>query len=158
MTDETPNQDENQLIALRREKLAALRKKGNAFPNDYKRTHYAADLQASYAEKSKDELKQQAEMVAVAGRIMARRGPFLLLQDMTGRIQAYVDRKGTTKEQLAEIDGWDIGDIIAAKGALNKSGKGDLYVQGDHLQLLTKSLRPPRRNDCRYRTGIEPLC
>ena len=142
MTDETPNQDENQLIALRREKLAVLRKKGNAFPNDYKRTHYAADLQASYAEKSKDELKQQAEMVAVAGRIMARRGPFLLLQDMTGRIQAYVDRKGTTKEQLAEIDGWDIGDIIAAKGALNKSGKGDLYVQGDHLQLLTKSLRP----------------
>ena len=142
MTDETPNQDENQLIALRREKLAALRANGNAFPNDFKRLHYAADLESVYGEKSKDELKELAEVVAVAGRIMARRGPFLLLQDMSGRIQAYVDRKGTTKEQLTEIDGWDIGDIIGAKGALNKSGKGDLYVQGDQLQLLTKSLRP----------------
>jgi len=142
MTDETPNQDENQLIALRREKLAVLRTNGNAFPNNFKRMHYAADLQSAHGEKSKDELKELAEVVAVAGRIMARRGPFLLLQDMSGRIQAYVDRKGTTKEQLTEIDGWDIGDIIGAKGALNKSGKGDLYVQGDQLQLLTKSLRP----------------
>ena len=142
MTDEIPKQDENQLIALRREKLALLRANGNAFPNNFKRSHYADDLQSTYAEKSKDDLKALNQEVAVAGRIMARRGPFLLLQDMSGRIQAYVDRKATTKEHLLEIDSWDIGDIIAAKGALNKSGKGDLYVHGDQLQLLTKSLRP----------------
>ena len=72
---------------------------------------------------------------------MAKRGPFLLLQDMTGRIQAYAD-KAVQKEIKAKFGSLDIGDIIGVAGALHKSGKGDLYVNMERWQLLTKSLRP----------------
>jgi len=134
--------DENKLIALRREKLAQMRSVRNAFPNDFRRDVLAETLQSQYAEKSKQELSEINHVVSIAGRIMAKRGPFLLLQDMSGRIQAYIDRKGLDKELLKEIDTWDIGDIIGVTGPISKSGKGDLYVKMQSVQLLTKSLRP----------------
>ena len=68
--------------------------------------------------------------------------PFLVLQDMTGRIQAYVDKKQLPEATLNEIKTWDIGDIIGAEGPVHKSGKGDLYVYLEKVELLTKSLRP----------------
>ena len=70
------------------------------------------------------------------------RGPFLVLQDMSGRIQAYVDKKILPEAQLPEIKTWDIGDIIGCEGPIHKSGKGDLYVYMESVELLTKSLRP----------------
>jgi lysyl-tRNA synthetase class 2 len=73
---------------------------------------------------------------------MAKRGPFLVLQDMTGRIQAYIDKNQLPAEQLPEIKAWDIGDIIGCEGPVHKSGKGDLYVYMEKVELLTKSLRP----------------
>jgi lysyl-tRNA synthetase class 2 len=72
---------------------------------------------------------------------MAKRGPFLVLQDMSGRIQAYAD-KDTQKALKAQYGSLDIGDIIGVSGALHKSGKGDLYVNMESYQLLTKALRP----------------
>ena len=135
-------QDENKLIALRREKLAEIRNKGNAFPNDFNRDSLADDLQNKFAEKTKEELAELKQHANIAGRIMAKRGPFLLLQDMSGRIQAYIDRKGLDKELVKEIDTWDIGDIIGVSGPISKSGKGDLYVKMEAVVLLTKSLRP----------------
>ena len=134
--------DENKLIALRREKLAKIRRMRTAFPNDFKRDSLANDLQNEFADKSKEQLTEINRVVSVAGRIMAKRGPFLLLQDMSGRIQAYIDRKGLAKELLNEIDTWDIGDIIGVSGPISKSGKGDLYVKMQIVKLLTKSLRP----------------
>ena len=53
-----PQQDENQIIAERRAKLNAMRKHGNAFPNDFQREHLGADLHAAYQDKSKEELEQ----------------------------------------------------------------------------------------------------
>ena len=135
-------EDENKLIAQRREKLKHLRSKGQAFPNTFRRDAYAQDLQDQYGEKSKEELAKLNKNVAIAGRIMAKRGPFLVLQDMSGRIQAYIDRKGLDKELAKEIDTWDIGDIIGVYGPINKSGKGDLYIKMQTVSLLTKSLRP----------------
>ncbi len=73
---------------------------------------------------------------------MLNRGAFMVLQDMTGRIQVYVDRKGLPAETLEAIKHWDLGDIIAAEGTLARSGKGDLYVHMTGVRLLTKSLRP----------------
>lgn len=134
--------DENKLIALRRDKLAQMRSVRNAFPNDFRRDVLAETLQNQYVEKSKQELAEINRIVSIAGRIMAKRGPFLLLQDMSGRIQAYIDRKGLDEELLKEIDTWDIGDIIGVTGPISKSGKGDLYVKMQSVQLLTKSLRP----------------
>lgn len=142
--DKNPDQqqDENKLIALRREKLADIRAKRNAFPNDFSRDVLADELQSKFAEKTKEELSELNQRANIAGRIMARRGPFLLLQDMSGRIQAYIDRKGLEKELIKEIDTWDIGDIIGVSGPISKSGKGDLYVKMETVMLLTKSLRP----------------
>ena len=85
MTDQ--QQDENKLIAQRREKLAAIRGNGNAFPNHFRRDVLAAELQDRLGDKDKDELAQLNQRARVAGRIMARRGPFLVIQDMSGRIQ-----------------------------------------------------------------------
>ncbi len=141
MNDET-NQDENKLIALRREKLSQIRNKGAAFPNHFRRNVLASELQTRYGDKTKEELVELNRHASVAGRIMARRGPFLVLQDMSGRIQAYIDRKNLDKALVKEIDHWDIGDIIGVSGELHKSGKGDLYVKMETVVLLTKSLRP----------------
>ena len=135
-------QDDNKLIAERRAKLNAIRQQRNAFPNAFRRDSYAEGLQKELGEKSKEELEQLNRHAKVAGRIMAMRGPFLVLQDMTGRIQAYVDKKQLPEATLAEIKTWDIGDIIGGEGPVHKSGKGDLYVYLEQVQLLTKSLRP----------------
>ena len=143
MTDQA-KQDENKLIAERRGKLAQIRENcsANGHPNKFNRKHYAADLQAAHGEKDKETLEAETELYSIAGRVMAKRGPFLVLQDMTGRIQAYAE-KSVQKEIKANLGGvLDIGDIIGVTGTMHKSGKGDLYVNMNEYQLLTKSLRP----------------
>jgi len=136
-------QDENKLIAERRAKLDHIRTncKANGHPNDFRVKHKSADLQAEFGEKSKDELVEMQHVVSIAGRIMAKRGPFLAIQDTSGRIQAYAS-KDAQKAQKADLGGLDIGDIVGITGALNKSGKGDLYVEMTDYVLLTKALRP----------------
>ncbi|MBW2474468.1 MAG: lysine--tRNA ligase [Deltaproteobacteria bacterium] len=140
MTDQP--HDENKLIAQRRAKLAAIRENGIAFPNHLRRDVLAAELQDRLGDKSKEELERLCQRACVAGRIMARRGPFIVIQDMSGRIQFYVDKKNLPEALTAQIKGWDIGDIVGGEGPVHKSGKGDLYVYLDDAHLLTKSLRP----------------
>ncbi|MCB1669122.1 MAG: lysine--tRNA ligase [Porticoccaceae bacterium] len=135
-------QDENKLIAERRAKLQMIReqsaeKNSTAFPNDFRRQHLAGDLQREFGEKSKEQLEEQVLPVSVAGRVIRNRGAFVEIQDMSGRIQLYV-----TKEARPFAKGLDLGDIVGVSGALHKSGKGDLYVNLEQYQLLTKSLRP----------------
>lgn len=140
MTDEKNIQpEENKLIAERRAKLSAIRTQGSAFPNDFRPDSLATHLQNELGEKSKEELESLHRTASIAGRIMAKRGPFLVLQDVSGRIQLYIDK---THAQAEEVKGWDIGDIVGATGPVHKSGKGDLYVLIEKTQLLTKSLRP----------------
>lgn len=141
MTDKNTDQpavEENRLIAERREKLHALREASDIpFPNAFRRDSYAADLQATYGDKSKEELAQLNLRVAVAGRLMLDRNAFKELQDMTGRIQVFAD-----KEVRKATKSLDIGDVLGVAGTLCKSGMGDLYVTMDEYVLLTKSLRP----------------
>lgn len=139
---------ENDLIAQRHAKLKqiqaqALEKGTSPWPNSFKREHYAGDLQAQFDGKSKAEIDEAEHVyVSVAGRVMLNRGSFIVIQDMTGRIQLYVDRKALPADDLASIKSLDLGDIIAVKGYISRSGKGDLYVHIEHYELLTKSLRP----------------
>ena len=140
-------QEENRLIAERRAKLAARRQQvaeqgGSVFPNDFRRDSLAAELQEALGEKDKETLETLGREAAVAGRIMRKRGPFIVIQDVSGQIQLYVDKKGLPEAVLEDIKGWDIGDIVAGQGAVHKSGKGDLYVMMREARLLTKSLRP----------------
>jgi len=134
--------EENKLVAERRGKLTALRAHGNPFPNDFRRTALALDLQREFGECSKEGLEQQNRTYSVAGRLVRNRGAFLLLQDGSEQIQLYVNRKGLAEDILAQIKGWDLGDIVGASGPLHKSGKGDLYINMEDARLLTKALRP----------------
>ncbi|NVK36972.1 MAG: lysine--tRNA ligase [Gammaproteobacteria bacterium] len=141
----TEPRDENKLIAERRAKLAALREgcSANGHRNDFDRKHVAGDLQKQFGELDKETLEEQDNQVAVAGRIMFQRGPFAQIQDTSGTIQVYIDKD--VQKEVNYKSTFDLGDIIGARGALHKSGKGELYVnvtQADDLVMLTKSLRP----------------
>ncbi|MCM2973119.1 lysine--tRNA ligase [Larsenimonas suaedae] len=139
--------DDNHLISERRAKLSARREQASsegtsAFPNDVARDDLAADLQAELGAFEKPELEQKDRHAKVAGRIMRKRGPFIVIQDVSGQIQLYVDKKGLPTDVLEDIKSWDIGDIVYGHGPVHKSGKGDLYVMMVEARLLTKSLRP----------------
>jgi len=138
--------DENQLIAERREKLAALRATGIAFPNDFKPRDHAADLHRVHESKTNEELEPQALAASVAGRMMLKRvmgkACFATLQDGTGRIQLYITADAVGLDALAAFKHWDLGDIVGAEGQLFKTRTGELSIRVTSLRLLTKSLRP----------------
>ena len=149
MTDHTTpplTTDENQLIAERREKLAAIRKAGIAFPNDFKPTHHAADLQRAHGTQPNEELEPLNIQVAVAGRLMLKRimgkASFGTLQDASGRIQLFVTKDGVGEQAYDAFKHWDLGDILGAVGTLFKTKTGELSVRVTSVRLLTKSLRP----------------
>jgi len=140
-------EDENKLIAQRREKLQAMREAGNAFPNDFRRDALAAELHATFGHQSAEELEQQAVRVKVAGRMMAKRvmgkASFAQLQDMSGRMQLFLQRDALPEGVYNEgFKKWDIGDIIGAEGVMFKTKTGELSIKVDQVFLLTKSLRP----------------
>jgi len=140
-------QDEQELIRLRRAKLSALRESGIAFPTDFRRNVVAGEVLAEYGEKSKEELEASPLRVKVAGRIMTRRimgkASFCHIQDMSGQIQLYVTRDTLPGDFYNEqFKKWDIGDIVGAEGVLFKTNAGELSVKIDDIRLLTKSLRP----------------
>ena len=145
--------DEHHLIAERRAKLAALRAQGIAFPNDFRRTDHAQDLQAEYADADAwtgEALEATGRRVALAGRLLAKRvmgkAAFAQVQDTTGRIQLFLKQDVLQANgQGAAYDafkGWDVGDIVAVEGGLTRTKTGELSVRADALRLLTKSLRP----------------
>ncbi len=147
MNDSTPAPaDENQIIAERRAKLARLRQAGPAFPNDFDRTHHAGDLVARYGHMDREALTAENVEVALAGRMMLKRvmgkASFATIQDGSGRIQFYVADDDTGAVAHEAFKQWDMGDIIAARGVLFKTQKGELSVRCRELRLLTKSLRP----------------
>ncbi|RUO77354.1 lysine--tRNA ligase [Idiomarina seosinensis] len=149
MTDksQSPDVDVNEQIAQRKAKLSALRDKGIAFPNDFRRDSLASDLLQEYGEASKEELEAQGVRVKVAGRMMTRRimgkASFATIQDMSSRIQLYVARDNLPEGLYnSEFKKWDLGDIIGASGVLFKTNTGELSVQVDDIRLLTKALRP----------------
>ena len=114
MTEENENSnlEENRLIAERREKLDALRLKGNAFPNEWRRLHLAAPLDEKYKELDKPTLEDMDEQVSVAGRIMAKRGPFIVIQDMSGRIQLYSGKAVQRRPLLSPQYGADPSAVL----------------------------------------------
>ena len=141
-----PAADENQIVAERRAKLQALRAQGIAFPNDFRRTHLAGDLQAAFVDKANDELEAAHTKVTVAGRMMLKRvmgkASFATIQDMSGRIQLYVTRDELGEPLYEQFKHWDLGDILGAQGTLFRTRTGELSVKVSSLRLLSKSLRP----------------
>ncbi len=138
--------DEHSLIAQRRAKLGELRASGSAYPNDFRRDALAAPLHEAYDGADSEALEAEGRRVAVAGRMMAQRvmgkASFAQLQDMSGRIQLFVQRDALGAEPYQAFKTLDVGDILGAEGTLFHTKTGELSVRVERLVLLTKSLRP----------------
>lgn len=137
--------EENKLMALRRQKLQALRTQGNAYPTDFRRNNLAAELHSAYATHSAQALDAEPIAVSVAGRMLAKRimgkASFIRLRDMSGDIQLFL-QESTLGADYAIFKDWDLGDIIGAQGVVFKTKTGELSVKVQSLRLLSKCLRP----------------
>ena len=154
MSENTPSpepQDENQLIAERREKLSAMRARQAlggpvAFPNDFKPAHHAQSLHTAHGAKTAEVLAEEKHTVRIAGRMVLKRvmgkASFATLQDSTERMQVYVKGEEVGAEVYEDFKHWDLGDIVGAEGYLFKTKTGELSVHVTSLRMLTKSLRP----------------
>lgn len=139
-------EEENHLIAERRAKLAKLREKGAAYPNDFVRTDLFGDLRAKYDDVSAEELEQIQPEVACSGRMMLKRvmgrASFATVRDFTGEMQYFISKNDIGEEAYADFKTWDLGDIVAVKGTLFRTRTGELSVRAKELRLITKNLRP----------------
>ena len=146
LTEQTDSLEDHDQLAQRRTKLAALRQKGIAFPNDFHRDALAAELHRQYESEESAALEKQAVGVKIAGRMLTRRimgkAAFAHLQDMSGKIQVYLRQNDLAAGLYEEFKHWDLGDILGIEGTVFKTKSGELSVKASHLRLLTKSLRP----------------
>ena len=138
--------DENKIVALRRNHLQELREQGQPFPNDFRRTHLATELHEAHSESSKESLQESPVPTTVAGRVVLRRlmgkASFITLQDVSGRIQLYVRQDELGDEAYDDFKRWDLGDIVGASGTLMRTNKGELSIAVQEIRLLSKSIRP----------------
>ena len=152
-----PEQELNEILRLRREKLAALKEAGN---DPYTITKYDFDND-SVNIKSNFE-GWEGKTVRLAGRIIARRimgkASFVGLSDCSGKIQLYVRRDDVGEDVYAAFKKWDIGDIIGVEGFVFKTQTEEISVHATSIKLLSKSLIPlPEKfhglkdTDTRYR-------
>jgi lysyl-tRNA synthetase class 2 len=149
--EQVPAQDENHVIAERREKLKTIRANGIAFPNDFKPADHAADLHAAHSDKENEAFDAAPVSVSLAGRMVLKRvmgkASFATVQDGSGRIQLFISKDnlaaaGQPENVYEDFKHWDLGDIVAASGVLFKTKTGELSIKVSELRLLTKSLRP----------------
>ena len=154
---DAPEQDLNEVLKIRREKLSALQQEGHDpfAETTYDVTHHAADILADF-----DAL--EGETVRMAGRIMSWRDMgkacFLDLQDASGRMQLYVRIDDVGEETYRDMKKWDIGDVVGLEGFVFRTRRGEISVHVKSIKLLAKSLRPlPEKfhglkdTDLRYR-------
>ncbi len=144
--NEEPQLDTNTQIAIRKEKLAELRRHHNAYPNDFRRENLAADIYKQYESFTKEMLEAEKITVSLAGRMMTRRimgkASFIHIQDMSGKIQIYVASDELTESVYEDFKRWDIGDIVGLQGYLFRTKTNELTIRATSIHLLTKSLRP----------------
>ncbi|MBX6394205.1 MAG: lysine--tRNA ligase, partial [Alicyclobacillaceae bacterium] len=141
------SQETNRLMQVRLEKLQMLRDMGlDPFGRRWEPTHLAAEILRIAGDQSKEELERLGLRVRVAGRMMTKRGhgkaSFAHIRDRSGQIQIYVrlDRVGEKEYKVFEL--LDLGDIIGVEGEVLRTNRGEVTVFADHVELLTKSLRP----------------
>ena len=133
------NQDLNEMLQIRREKLEKLKADG-------KNPHEIVNFRnRSLSKDIKDNFEEfEGKVVRVAGRIMARRGhgnmSFMDVQDSLGQIQV-VNRKNIMGDNFKETKGYDIGDLIGIEGKVFKTNQGEISIETEHADLLTKSLQ-----------------
>ena len=133
-------QDVNQLIQVRYDKLHELQANGkNPFEiTKYDVTHHSTDIKDNFE-------SLEGQEVTVAGRMMFKRvmgkASFCNVQDLKGRIQAYVARDEIGEESYADFKKYDVGDILGIKGKVFKTQTGEISIHAQEVTLLSKSLQ-----------------
>lgn len=156
-------QDINQLLKVRREKLAALQEAGrDPFRiTKYEVTHHSQEIRDRF-----DEL--EGKTVSIAGRVMSKRvmgkASFCNVQDLQGDIQVYVARDSVGEESYADFKKYDVGDIVGIEGEVFRTKTGEMSVHAAKVTLLSKSLQilPEKyhglvNTDIRYRQRYTDL-
>ncbi len=138
-------QDMNELMKVRRDKLAAFEAKGVApFGHRFEVSHHAKDVLEQFDHLEGEE--ESSEEITIAGRLMAIRGhgkaSFSVLMDRSGRIQIYFKLDVLGEEKYSQFKLLDIGDIIGVKGHVFRTRRGEITVRVDDFDMLSKSLRP----------------
>lgn len=138
-------QDMNELMKVRRDKLAAFEAKGVApFGHRFEVSHHAKDVLEQFSHLEGEE--ESSEEITIAGRLMAIRGhgkaSFSVLMDRSGRIQIYFKLDVLGEEKYSQFKLLDIGDIIGVKGHVFRTRRGEITVRVDDFDMLSKSLRP----------------
>ena len=138
-------QDMNELMKVRRDKLAAFEAKGVApFGHRFEGSHHAKDVLEQFGHLEGEE--ESSEEITIAGRLMAIRGhgkaSFSVLMDRSGRIQIYFKLDVLGEEKYSQFKLLDIGDIIGVKGHVFRTRRGEITVRVDDFDMLSKSLRP----------------
>ncbi len=137
---------EDPVVAARRAKIAPLRDGGVAYPNDVFRTHHAEQLKQKFGDVPAERLGELGTVAIVAGRLMEKRRDgadgTCILADNSGTVQVLVSEDISGRTGVALFEGCDVGDIVSARGTLQKLPSGEIIVRGHELQLLAKSLRP----------------
>ena len=135
-----PVQDLNQLLKVRREKLAALQEAGK---DPFQITKFDVDTHSTDIKENYAEL--EGKTVTIAGRMMFKRvmgkASFCNIQDLKGSIQCYVARDSIGEEPYADFKKYDIGDILGITGEVFTTKTGDISVHASSVTLLTKSLQ-----------------
>lgn len=133
-------QDINQLLKVRREKLEALQESGK---NPYEIMKYDVTHHSKEVTENFEQLNGQT--VSIAGRIMSKRvmgkASFCHVQDLEGRIQCYVARDNIGEEAYAEFKKYDVGDIVGVKGEVFQTKTGETSIHTTEITLLSKSLQ-----------------
>ncbi|MCC8017941.1 MAG: lysine--tRNA ligase, partial [Lachnospiraceae bacterium] len=135
-----PEQDLNQILRNRREKLKNLQEAGkDPFQiTKYDVTHHSLEIKDNYADL-------EGKEVSVAGRLMFKRvmgkASFCNVQDLQGSIQAYVARDSIGEDPYKDFKKYDIGDIVGIKGEVFKTKTGEISIHASELTLLSKSLQ-----------------
>ncbi|MFV9931454.1 MAG: lysine--tRNA ligase [Francisella endosymbiont of Hyalomma asiaticum] len=142
---------ESSQIALRKEKLKTLAQQNNGIshPNSFRRNAVATELQAHYADKTKQELEEldNKQQYSLTGRVVLRRvmgkASFITLQDYTSRIQVYLKKSDLPEGQYETFKNLcDLGDIVGISGTMFKTNTSELSVEASHFEILTKAIRP----------------
>ncbi len=133
-------QDLNELLKVRRTKLAELKENGK---DPFQIMKYDVSYHSSEIAKQFDEL--EGKEVSLAGRLMSKRvmgkASFCNIQDKKGKIQIYVKRDEVGDEAYADFKKFDVGDIVGVKGHVFKTHTGEVSVKVTEIILLTKSLQ-----------------
>lgn len=156
-------QDLNQLLQIRREKLAGLQEAGkDPFKiTKYDVTHHSTEIKEAYGEL-------EGKSVRIAGRMMSKRvmgkASFCNIQDLPGNIQCYVARDSIGEESYADFKKYDVGDILGVEGEVFTTKTGEISIHASNVTLLSKSLQilPEKyhgltNTDLRYRQRYTDL-